>query len=68
MCYGHSIYVTGNDREDETVFMLLHFTIDMRRVSRPPPPFPLCADCVPFELVLSAALLYEGRTAGDRVK
>jgi hypothetical protein len=32
--------------------------IDMRRVSRPPPhPFPLCADCVPFELVVSAALL-----------
>jgi hypothetical protein len=32
-------------------------TIDMRIVSRPPPLFPLCADCVPFELVLSAALL-----------
>jgi hypothetical protein len=34
-------------------------SIDMRIVSRPPPPlhFPLCAECVPFELVVSAALL-----------
>jgi hypothetical protein len=33
--------------------------IDMRRFSRPPPPlpFPLCAGRVPFELVVSAALL-----------
>jgi hypothetical protein len=34
--------------------------IDMKIVSRPPHPhlrFPFCADCAPFELVLSAALL-----------
>jgi hypothetical protein len=32
--------------------------IDMRIVSRQPfLRFPICADCVPFELVVSAALL-----------
>jgi hypothetical protein len=30
--------------------------IDMRKVDRPHP-FPLCANCVPFELVVSAARL-----------
>jgi hypothetical protein len=31
--------------------------IDMRIVSRPPPPASATAYCVPFELVVSAALL-----------
>jgi hypothetical protein len=35
------------------------WSIDMRRLSTPPShPYPLCADCVPFELVVSAVILY----------
>jgi hypothetical protein len=39
----------------------------MRRLSGPPPPSPLYAGCVPFELVVSAALLYDGITAGGNL-
>jgi hypothetical protein len=39
--------------------------IDMRRLSRPPPPsFPFCAGCVPFELVVSAAPLWRENGGG----
>jgi hypothetical protein len=42
--------------------------IDMRRLYRPPPhPFPSCADCVPFELVASAALLGKNYGGGGQI-
>jgi hypothetical protein len=39
--------------------------MDIIIVYRPPPhPFSLCADCVPFELVVSAALLGKANCGG----
>jgi hypothetical protein len=52
-------------RQDFLENCVVWVTIDMRIVSRPSPPrFPLCPDCVPFELVLSAVLLWRESCGG----
>jgi hypothetical protein len=41
----------------------------MKIVSRPAPlRFPICADCVPFELTFSALPSYEGRAAVEGIQ